>query len=41
MFILQTTFKPLLLKEGGGGGGGEGGQNSLVEVNVNKKEENF
>ncbi len=36
MFTLQTSFKPLLLKEGGGGW-----INSLVEgVTVNSKEEN-
>ncbi len=35
MFTLQTSFKPLLLKEGGGGRE----ENILAEVTVNSKEE--
>ncbi len=37
MFTLQTSFKPLLLREGGG----EGEKNPLVEMTVNSKEENL
>ncbi len=36
LFILKTSFKPLLLSGGGGGGG----ENPLVELTVNSKEEN-